>query len=346
VQRAKLQGVDIVLCNVGEMMYREAPDIASGRILDLPISRLDSLRRAVFRDILSIADRHRNIIVNTHATFRWRHGLFLAFDHDLVEKLQPNVFITMIDNVDAVHCRLLKDHDITHTLKDLLVWREEEILATEVLATVTRGRGNFYVTSRGFGDRNVDVMYRLIFHKQFKRVYPSFPMTHVMDMPEVRQEIDTFRSILNEHFICFDPGDLEEKRLHYLAIKAAEENRRQIDVDVLGQTLQFDVSEILGIVGDIHGQIYARDFKFIDQADMIVSFVPEDENGRPILSSGVERELQHAHEAAKEVYLIWKPKREPSPFITETATRVFESVDQAMEHFQKKGYVKTYQRHL
>ena len=40
----------------------------------------------------------------------------------------------------------------------------------------------------------------------------------------------------------------------------------------------------------------------IDQAEMIISFIPTLPDGRAAISSGVERELQHAHEAAKEVY--------------------------------------------
>jgi len=341
---ARSNGIDVRLCNVGDMMYQEAPDVASGRILDLPISRLNALRRAVFRDILATAEDHENIIVNTHATFRWRHGLFPAFDHDLMQKLRPNLFITVVDNADAIHLRLLQDHHIDHSLKDLLVWREEEILATEVLATVTRGYGCFYVVARGTTTRNVETLNRLIFHDDYKKVYASFPMTHVDELTGARSQIDKLRSVLAEHFICFDPGDLEEKRLHNLAVKAAEENRKLIEVEVLGQNVQFDVGEILAVVGDIHGQIYARDFKFIEQSDMIVSFIPADSDGKPLISSGVERELQHAHECAKEVYVIWAPQAQPSPFITETATKLFKSLDEAMEHFQAEGHIKSYQR--
>ena len=39
--------------------------------------------------------------------------------------------------------------------------------------------------------------------------------------------------------------------------------------------------------------IFRDDFKLIDQSDMIVSYVPELPDGKPGLSSGVERELQH-----------------------------------------------------
>jgi adenylate kinase len=57
----------------------------------------------------------------------------------------------------------------------------------------------------------------------------------------------------------------------------------------------------------------------------------------PGLSSGVERELQHAFEHTKEVYVVWKPAKTPSPFITETATRIFTSVDDALTYFEEKG---------
>ncbi|MHC4775938.1 MAG: hypothetical protein ACYTBR_11845, partial [Planctomycetota bacterium] len=84
-------------------------------------------------------------------------------------------------------------------------------------------------------------------------------------------------------------------------------------------------------------QIYMRDFKLIDQSDMICSYIPELPGGLPGLSSGVERELQHAFEHTKEVYVVWKPQRAPSPFITETATKVFPTVDDALAYFESQG---------
>ena len=101
------------------------------------------------------------------------------------------------------------------------------------------------------------------------------------------------------------------------------------------------VREVLDIAGDIDGQIYMRDFKLIDQSDMIVSYIPELPGGIPALSSGVERELQHAFEHTKEVYVVWKPSKNPSPFITETATKIFPDVDAAIEYFESKGMFVT-----
>ncbi len=343
---AESRGDHVQLFHIGDRMYAEAPDVRKGRILDLPLARLNSLRRSVFKDVLAQLDDARTTIVNTHASFRWKHGLFPAFDHDQMMALDADLYITLVDNVDAIHERLSRDHDVQHSLKDVLVWREEEILATEILAHSIRGHGCFYVFARGIEDVSIEALYRLIFRPETKRVYPSFPMTHVMDLPDTLAEIDAFRATLAEHFITFDPGDLDEKRLLFEAGAATQRGESTFVVDVLGKRATFSVAEVGGVAKDIDAQIYARDFKLIDQSDMIVSLVPELPNGKPGLSSGVERELQHAYETTKEVYVVWQPKAEPSPFITETATRVFRSTQEALEYLQQKGYIRALQQPL
>jgi len=351
---AGARGGRIDLFHVGDLMYAEAPDIRPGRILDLPLSRLTALRRAVFKDIISATappQDHPDLIVNTHATFRWRHGLFPGFDFDQIRKLGLDLFICLVDNIEMVHRRLHAEHDIDATLKDCMVWREEEILATELMAQAMGGRTPFYILSRGRHQDTVEMCRRLLTRPELPKVYPSFPMSHVMDMPEIMAEIDRFRALLAEHFITFDPGDVDEKLLLDRAIAAAAAGRDWVEVEphqfggraVPGdeEPLRVSVREILDIAGDIDGQIYMRDFKLIDQSDMICSYIPELPGGHPGLSSGVERELQHAFEHTKEVYVVWRPSRSPSPFITETATQVFASIEQAMSYFEDKGMLAT-----
>jgi adenylate kinase len=340
---AESRGHSIRRFHVGDMMYAEARDVRPGRILDLPLARLGALRRSVFKDILAEVDQHQAVIVNTHASFRWKHGLFPAFDHDQMLALDADIYITLVDNLDTVHERLTREHDVPHSLKDILVWREEEILATEVLASAVRGHGCFFVFARGGGEGPVEALYRLIFKPETKRVYPSFPMTHVMDMPDTLAEIDAFRARIAEHFITFDPGDMDEKRLLSYAEAAVRKGEPKFSVLVHGRQVEFDAAEVNRVDRDIDAQIYARDFKLIDQSDIIVSFIPELPTGKPGLSSGVERELQHAFEGTKEVYIVWRPKVEPSPFITETATRMFATVEELLAYFQSQGYLASYQ---
>ena len=338
------QGEQISLYNVGDIMYREAPDIRPGRILDLPLSRLTSLRRAAFKDIIAESRGQKNVIVNTHGTFRWRHGLFSAFDFDQIRLFEPDLFVALVDNIETVHHRLHRDHSVDATLKDCMVWREEEILATELMGQAIPG-SQFCILSRGRHSDTRRTLFRLIARPGMRKVYPSFPMSHVVDLPETLAEIDTFRAALAEQFITFDPGDVDEKLLLERAIAAAREGKEWLDVTphsfagskAVDGPIRVRVREVIDIAGDIDGQIYSRDFKLVDQSDMIVSLIPELPGGTPGLSSGVERELHHAFEHTKEVYVVWKPKKHPSPFITETATKIFGGVQEALDYFEKQG---------
>jgi hypothetical protein len=224
------------------------------------------------------------------------------------------------------------------------VWREEEILATELMSQAIPG-SRFYILSRGRHSDTRRTLFRLIARPGMRKVYPSFPMSHVVDLPDTLAEIDSFRAALAEQFITFDPGDVDEKLLLERAIAAAREGKEFLEVAphsfagsrAVGDPIRVRVREVLDISGDIDGQIYMRDFKLVDQADMIVSLIPELPGGTPGLSSGVERELQHAFEHTKEVYVVWKPRKSPSPFITETATKIFSSVPEALTYFETKG---------
>lgn len=336
-------GHKVGLFHVGARMYAEAPDVPPGRILDLPLAHLTALRRSVFKDLLQQARTTDHMLVNTHATFRWRHGLFYAFDYDLIKALDADLYVVLVDDIDRVHARLLRDGHADHTLKDLMVWREEEMLTTELLGQIVRGHGCFYIQSRGRDDTTAAALVRLMFARHIKKAYLSFPMSHVVGNAAAGREIDEFRAEMKRLFTCFDPGDLEEKPLSGLALRAASEGHKFVTLSPLGRKLDVETSEILGILADIDGQIYVRDFKLIDQSDLIISLIPtvEDSGGaaRPAISSGVERELQHAHESAKDVFVIWTCPAEPSPFVSATATKVFRSVAEAVRFFLANNYI-------
>jgi len=352
---AREHGGELAVFNVGKMMYAEAPDVAPGKILDLPLSRLNDLRRSVFKDILAACRSLPNVVVNTHATFRWRHGLFYAFDYDQMKALDADLYVVLVDNIDRVHYRLARDGHVDHTLKDLMVWREEEILTSELLSRIVSpaagppapppAQGKFFILARGEGDDAAETFVNLLFNRDLKKAYLSYPMTHISAGSSATAEgnmladIETFRREMRRHFICFDPGDLEEKNLASLALRAAEAGHRTVEAGPPGEKAVMETHQIVDIIPDIDGQIYVRDFKLIDQADMVVAMIPALADGRPAISSGVERELQHAHEAARDTFVIWRPEAEPSPFITETATRMFSSAADAVKFFSSNDYI-------
>ena len=324
-------GEEITICNIGDLMYAEAVDIKPGRILDISLKRLHGLRRSVFKDIIAKSRKCKNLIVNTHATFRWQHGLFPAVDFDQMRQLNADMYICLIDSVGPLHVRVNAEHQTEHTLKDLIVWREEEILGTEMLCKGIDDSIPFYCLARGAVSETTDTFYKLIFAPVIKKAYLSFPMTHIFNMPEIQKTIDEFRLVMGSLFTCFDPGDLEEAYFPTLAAKAEKQGLNYVEMQALGEKRKFDLQQVKQIARDINSQIYARDFMLIDQSDMIISFIPELADGSAIISSGVERELQHAHEAAKEVYVIWTAKKAPSVFVTQTATKVFRNLEQAKQ---------------
>jgi len=333
---ATKNGNEALLCNVGDMMYAEAPDIPAGKILDISLKRLHSLRRSVFKDIITKARQAPNLIVNTHATFRWRHGLFPAVDFDQMRQLNGDMYVCLIDGVATMHQRLLEHEAVEHSLKDLIVWREEEIIGTEMLCKGIDDTMPFYCLARGGQRDTTRTFYRLAFEKHAWKAYLSFPMTAVAEIETVLAEIHRFRSQMKQQFVCFDPGDLEEAYLPLQAERAKEAGFDRVEVTASNRMIELDVDEVQQIERDINSQIYARDFLLIDQADMIISFIPALPDGRAAISSGVERELQHAHEAAKEVYVIWTAQQNPSVFVTQTANMVFRNVRDAVAFFAER----------
>jgi adenylate kinase len=344
VQFAGEQGETINLYNVGDMMYGEAPDVRSGRILDLPLSRLNSLRRAAIKDIIAESRDQKNLIVNTHATFRWRHGLFPAFDFDQIEKLNPDVCICLVDNIEMVHHRLHDEHDIDATLKDCMVWREEEILATELLSQGVHAEQVLHRLA-GTSPTTARRLFRLVCRPDMRKVYPSFPMTHVVGMPDVLAEIDHFRAeiagtsspstpAMSTRSCCstarWPPPGRAGLHRHDAALLRRIVAGRGSDPRPCSRSARHRGRHRRT---DLHARLQAHRPVRHDR----VADVPELPGGMPGLSSGVERELQHAFEHTKEVYVVWKPAKTPSPFITETATKIFTSVDDALTYFEEKG---------
>ncbi len=333
----ELSGTDVRVYNTGSMMYEEDLSIPRGEILKLPRGHLRALRRSVMRRIIAERDPKLWTLISSHASFRWAHGLFPAQDPDILATLSPSLMINVVDNVHLVHERLRRDHVLPHTMDDVMVAREAELCFSDLMATWLPAPALPFIAARGPHDRRAESVARLIIDPTQTKVYPSFPMTHVMDMPEVLQRIDAFRDRLAESFIVFDPADVDEKGIVFMAKAAQEKGQETFSVMVDESEVNLSVAEVLALDLQIDRQICDRDFRLIEQSNMIVSLVPDLPDGKPSLSSGVERELHHAFVSGKRVYVVWLPKRAPSPFISNHAHGVFSNEDELFAHFKTKG---------
>jgi len=332
----------MTLFNVGNSMYTEAEKargkIEKGQILKLPLLRLRMLRRSVCKDLIHYCEMNlqNNVLVNTHSCFRWERGLFHAFDFDLLEQLNPDMYITLIDDVDRIYARLVINNNskaFDFSLKDIMVWREEEIITTEILA-FAQSKPHFTIPLRN----PKDTIFKILFRENLKKTYVSFPITKVLDKPNVLKEVNNFRDSLAKEMIVFDPYTIQEKKLLLFANEAKENGETVIERNILGEKIKFDLSDIFSIAKDIDGQIISRDFRLIDQSDMVVAFIPE-VKGEPDISAGVQSEIQYAHDLPREVYVIWPSQKDPSVWVNAMATKVFKgdrAFNEALDFFEQR----------
>ena len=330
--------------NVGDLMYEESlkagnPPIREGKILDLPLAQLAVLRRLAFTRITNECSSMENVFVNSHGVFRWNNQLFRAFELSELEGFSPDMIITLVDDVEAIKLRLdrlkvdsMLPTDTTYSLQDLLVWREEEILASEMLASVLKVP--HYVLGvwldPGITSHPLEVGYRLIFEGWRKRVYISYPISDAQGKPEVWEQVGQFRKLVMSCLTAFDPLMISEKGLRRMMLSqiAEDAGARDLTCEVRGEPLRLSLKEIEDALPYIDGQIVARDFKLIDQAEMIVAYFPKDTDGSPLIAGGVQSEIEHAAASTKDVVVLWEGARDPTPFIGTRVDRRFSTMDE------------------
>ena len=313
--------------NVGDIMYEESrksgATLKKGKILDLPLAQLGALRRGAFNLIRSHSSGMRNVFVNSHAVFRWNNRLMRAFELPEVKEFQPDVIVTLIDDVEAVKMRLdaFKSSgdlppDTKYSLKDLLVWREEEMLASEILASVLDVP--HYVLGVSLEEEvspePLEVVYHLMFEPWRKKTYVSYPISDARARPDIWEKVVRYRKLLRAYLTAFDPLMIGEKRLLDLAQQTQNE-AEDMECPALGETVLLSRREVEAIRDDIDGQVVARDFKLIDQSEMLVAYFPAYADGNPLIAGGVQSEIEHAEASTKDIVIVWEASRDPTPFI-------------------------------
>ncbi|MEM2352432.1 MAG: ATP-binding protein, partial [Thermoproteota archaeon] len=166
------KGIKIRIFSVGSMMFETARklgiEIKEDKILDLSPSSLNFLRATVFEQIIRESEDHENIVVSTHTCFRWKKHVFQAFDFHYLNELSPDIFVTISDSVLSIKRRLESSLQWRGrlTLKDILVWRDEEILLTKSIADY-RGKPFYVIPSSSPGE----TLFNLAFKPDSRKVY-------------------------------------------------------------------------------------------------------------------------------------------------------------------------------
>jgi len=326
-------GKQLKVFNTGEMMFETARtlgfEIWEEKILDLSTSTLNYLRAAVFERILGEVDKYENIVINSHACFRWKKYLLQALDFHYLRELNPDLYVTIVDTVHATKARLESSAQWRGRMraKDLIVWRDEEVFLTRAIAEFQKKP--FYIIPYR---EPPETLYRLMFEK-VKKAYLSYPITYVREREKMGRK-DTLRDELRESgLVVFDPDELDDLSLLTLYKKAKEMGESSFQYELEGGAATFSLSEVEEVMEDIRDQTVVKDFQLIDQCDFLVVYY-----FLPIMSAGVLSEMFYGFTNNKHVYVVFEGPE--SPFFKYYSTKIFRSEEELFDYFRRIGYIK------
>lgn len=309
----------LVVMNTNRMMWETARelrmDVKREKMLDLSPPTLQALRSTVFERIIREVEEHEKehnkdvaIIINTHATFRWREHLLAGWDFFYLTKLKPDLFLTIINVINDIYETLEANH-LWGGMNDrstLGIWQEEETFTTKLMAEILKKP--FYIIARR---QPPHTLYRLIFeHEVSEKIYLSYPMTHLRDEGKKKEVEKLAGELRNLGFVVFDPGTMEL------------------------ETVYNDIPEEIRLY-DFYQTVY-RDFQLIDQGTTVVVFYPE-----VVHSSGVVNEQAYGFRNNKYVFAVF-PVENHSPFTSFFADKTFKSVEDLIR-FLKEEFIPSRQ---
>ena len=347
-------GRDLQIIDVREVMFQVARDVGEPveeeTILDMFPHALVLLRAAALEKISSWCEQagpDQDWIINTHAVFRWKNTLISGFDPYYLQRLKPDLYITITAGVLTVRERLRRHPRWEDTtVSELLVWREEEQWATEEMARIHHKPQ--YLFGRSLPPR---ALHRLMFEPNVKTAYLSYPMQHAEGD---RILLSTFKQRLEDRMLVFDPADVNDFSVESAGTGGTGDGASGARSRAIPSTLRSDGTaelrraleavatgeEAIGAASPhnerdlrhIAHQIVFRDYKLIQQSDIVVVFYDA-----LVASPGVISEMNYALRTGKRVYGVWLPTSPPSPFFTRYCTRVFATEDELFAYFDRHG---------
>lgn len=372
--------------DVGREILRIAAErgqpIPTDKILNKYMHTLDALRTAALERMLArVIDEEGRLadvedgdghafIADIHALFPWKRALVPALDPFYLRQMNPDVYVTVIDNIVGIALELWNKGQWSWLeVDEMLSWRDQETFVTEVVARATAppelggeegGMREHFIISR---NEPVDTLARLVLKPSLKKVYLSYPISHVS--PELLERAQEFGRELSKFAVVFNPMAVEDMRLVYALRDVltggfpGERAAYSGDEKVLGvaarvqedfKTDRLSRQQIARIIDHISSQTVARDYKLIAQSDAVVvmynptKLTVKTEAGEEVqaeyafLSAGVVCEMVYGFTNDKDVYAVWLPPGDPSPFFTYHCTAWYRKSEELIDSLQSENW--------
>lgn len=309
VECAKKMGKKIKVYHVGQMLFEHANNVSihltPENVLNTNPSTLNAIRGAVFENILAnlSKDRKENdlVIISIHGIFFWKKRFMRAYDRFYLNKLNPDMFITLFNKATDILKELnsrkqWKPQKLS--LQEILLWQNVEVEMTASWSEIAVKP--FYVVSVL---QSIKTIYRLIFEPWVEPVYICMPITHLKKKSD-QNKVEKFVKELEKYFIVFNPLKLDM---------------------ILGK--KFDLASY-------HHTVNQDLYWLIKQSKKVIAYFP-----KVIASAGVINELKEAYETNKDVWLIF-PSKDKSPFLIYFSSQIFESTEEFFKFLKRYTHKK------
>ena len=281
--------------------------------------RLRTWQEVMKREVLAPLETAppEHVFLAMHGLFYRNNNFFTPVDWPLLQAFRPTVVLTLIDDAYDVASRVTVVRETqgprtqsSITVAEALLWRSAEVSMADMISR-SLGISNFVLSVK----HPSEAAFRMLFRRDILRIYASFPISSTRRIAERVKEINTHRERLHREYAVFDPVCIDELRV----IRPAEE----------GASWEFLPRWPLGPVGSavpsngdyaaplqpqlqnladvITSQIEERDYRFIDQADVVVAYRPF-WGAIEYPAQGVEKEISHAIAKNKAVYYYDPPE--------------------------------------
>lgn len=238
-------------------------------------------------------------IISLHACHQCGSIPVFPCTSEAVKGLDPAICITLIDDVYSCRKRL-KRGGYPYRHHQLLNWRQVECGIADLIADASSIE-NVYLAAK----HPRMMVYRLLFEPKRPRLYSASQITNVRDNPQARKEIEAHRRHIHQEFVVFDPLTVDDRILvnslpgeeteaetfqvgidarwpsdfsdigpHYESLVPEDPNLFPLTVEVKEAEELNRPDQMSSPMSTIDAQITQRDFRYIDQADVMAAYRP------------------------------------------------------------------------
>ena len=314
VNYAKSKGINDIWARDFDSMLSMTMPYFLDSFLERQRNRWFEVAAKILSEIESSGAEHA--IVSMHLTYFRHNNYWSLIDINTLREFKFDMVITLIDDAYSVWKRIIdresrERHGVYVRLRDVFIWRTIELMMADTVASAL-GIRNYMVAVK----HPIETFYNLIFTNKPK-IYLSHPISNVRGDEKAVSEINNFIRLIKDVSTVFEPTTIDEAiieavcrggqgcvidrhhRWPLIDYDDSQEYPIKLNMDEVNEVIARNPITKRNLIQD---QIMRRDFRYIEQSDMVVAYRPK---YRGMLSSGVLSEVTIAVQLGKPVYVYW-----------------------------------------